>query len=363
MEQMTPKTRQSNMELLRLVAMFMIVVYHTVYYRLYNYRTESPVFSSLMIVLHIGVPLFVLISGYFGIKPSVKGIFKLYAILLFYNLVLYGYRIVSGDITFSIREFMRLWLPFSWGRVLWFFKVYIMLYISAPVVNYLKEKMEMELLLISGFLTFYFGWFAQHPSLSNGKNIVNFVFLYLLGNMLHKMLVSWKAPSGKKRMTLAFWYIGLTIAVGLILAYPNEHVQSIGKRLFWGYNSPILLLMSVLFFCIFATFNFKSKMVNWWAGSVFAVYMIHENYWFPKDNWYNMIDLQYNSMSGTHFSAILLAECATLFISAILIDKIRAFVMQPVMPLGDYLQKKLTNAYLWVKIKNNRRIDEFLTKK
>ena len=99
MVQSATKTRQSNMELLRLVAMFMIVVYHTVYYRLYDYRSEAPIFSSLMIILHIGVPLFVLISGYFGIKPSFKGFFKLYSILLFYNLTLYGFRIISGDIS------------------------------------------------------------------------------------------------------------------------------------------------------------------------------------------------------------------------------------------------------------------------
>jgi surface polysaccharide O-acyltransferase-like enzyme len=68
------------MELLRIVAMFMILVYHTVYYVFYNYRGDSPVFASMMTLLHIGVPLFVLISGYFGIKPTTKGFIKLYLI-------------------------------------------------------------------------------------------------------------------------------------------------------------------------------------------------------------------------------------------------------------------------------------------
>lgn len=35
--------RQSNMELLRIVAMVLIVVYHTVYYILYSYRGDSPI--------------------------------------------------------------------------------------------------------------------------------------------------------------------------------------------------------------------------------------------------------------------------------------------------------------------------------
>ena len=115
-------------------------------------------------------------------------------------------------------------------------------------------------------------------------------------------------------------------------------------------------MMSVLFFLFFATFNFKSKVVNWWAGSVFAVYIIHENFWFPKVTWYNMIDLQYNSMSGIQFAAMLVAECGTLFIAAILIDKVRGLIMKPIMPLGDYLQEKTYCVYSWIKKKENAKL-------
>lgn len=132
--------RQSNMELLRIMAMFMILVYHSVYYVFYNYRGDSPIFASLVTLLHIGVPLFVLISGYFGIKPSIKGFLKLYFILLFYNLVLYGLRLVYGDVSFSYREFAKLWFPFSIGRRWWFFKVYLMLYLFSPILNFVRDK-------------------------------------------------------------------------------------------------------------------------------------------------------------------------------------------------------------------------------
>ena len=125
--------RQSNMELLRIVAMFMILVYHTVYYVFYDYRGESPIFASLMTLLHIGVPLFVLISGYFGIKPSVKGFFSFYLILLFYNFFLYVIRLVYGDVVFSYSDFLKQWFPFSIGPYFWFFKVYMMLYLLSPV--------------------------------------------------------------------------------------------------------------------------------------------------------------------------------------------------------------------------------------
>ena len=139
--QVSQSVRQSNMELLRIVAMYMIVVYHTVYYVFYNYRGESPIFASLMTILHIGVPLFVLISGYFGIKPSIKGGLKLYLILLFYNLSLYGVRVAYGDVVFSCRELLKLCFPFSIGGRWWFFKIYLMLYLFSPILNYIRDKM------------------------------------------------------------------------------------------------------------------------------------------------------------------------------------------------------------------------------
>lgn len=129
-----PKSvRESNMELLRIVAMYMILVYHVVFYELYDYRANDPVFASLVTVLHIGVPLFVLISGYFGIKPTLKGFLKLYLALLFYNLLFYAIRCLLGDEQFSLKPFVKLFFPFSIGKRWWFFKVYLMLYLIIAV--------------------------------------------------------------------------------------------------------------------------------------------------------------------------------------------------------------------------------------
>ena len=331
--------RQSNLELLRIVAMFMILVYHTVYYVLYDYRNEAPIFSSLLILLHIGVPLFVLISGYFRIKPTVKGFFRLYSILVFYNLVFYGIKLVGGDVLFSRTEFLRLWFPFSLGRRYWFFKVYIMLYIVSPILNYLIDNKEGgKLLIISGILTFYWGWFAHHPSLSDGKNIVNFVFLYLLGNCLRYFKS--EDENRRKRFIFLGAFLLLSSCVGVALYSSNARIMGILKRLFWEYNSPILILMSVLFFLIFTTFSFKNKLVNWVASSAFAVYLVHENQWFFRDQWYSMVESQYLNNSGFLFAILLLSECALLFTMAILLDKFRSLFFVPLMALGDWIQEQ-----------------------
>ena len=78
--------RQSSFELMRLLAQFMIVYYHIL---LFLSATEnSQIIKALQIPVHIGVPLFVIISGYFGIKPSPKGLLKLLSIMFIYTVPL-----------------------------------------------------------------------------------------------------------------------------------------------------------------------------------------------------------------------------------------------------------------------------------
>ena len=331
--------RQSNMELLRIVAMFMIVVYHTVYYVFYDYRGDSPFFASLMTLLHIGVPLFVLISGYFGIKPSKKGALRLYVILLFYNLLFYGLRLICGDVSFSYKAFIKLFFPFSIGSRYWFFKVYLMLYIMSPILTFVRDEGGgRKLLIISGLITFYWGWFAHHPSLWDGKNLINFIFLYMLGGWLR---VSFDCTDKKivRKYSIVVYLVIVTI-IGWLLYFSNESIQDTIKRLCYGYNSPVLILMSVTFFLFFASFDFKSKLVNWIASSVFAVYLVHENYWFYRDQWYSFLEHQYLTYHWTLFVPVLLVECFALFVGAILLDKIQRIITSPIMPLCGYVQNR-----------------------
>lgn len=342
--------RQSNIELLRIVAMFMILVFHIVFYKLYDYRTDTPLFASLMTLLHIGVPVFILISGYFGIKPSIKGVFNLYLLLLFYNLLFYCTRLALGDVIFSLREFACLWLPFSYGKSYWFFKVYIMFYILTPVVNKLKcSVLDVyrggQILLLFGFLTFYFGWFAHSPSLLDGKNVVNFTFIYLLGDWL-KIAFPINSQNRKHyRRIFLYAYLIVALVVGLALYFSPTIIQDVLKRICWGYNSPILILMSVFFFLLFTTFDFKSKTVNWIASSTFAVYLVHENPYFFVREWYDFIVVQYTNNNLFIFFIVLISSCIVLYILAILLDKVRGVIIPTKILLNgiQYCSEKTVN--------------------
>ena len=74
---MTQKIRESNFELLRIFAMFCIVLYHLMLESSNAFGYTDLALRPLWMPLHMGVPLFILISGYFHIKPSFKGFTKL----------------------------------------------------------------------------------------------------------------------------------------------------------------------------------------------------------------------------------------------------------------------------------------------
>lgn len=87
------KSRKSNFELMRIIAMLMIVLWHVIIYGnilgIYYNSFMSSLFSFLKFFLVIYVNLFMLLTGYFQISTKFKfsKIIKIISQLIFYNTV------------------------------------------------------------------------------------------------------------------------------------------------------------------------------------------------------------------------------------------------------------------------------------
>lgn len=112
-------------------------------------------------------------------------------------------------------------------------------------------------------------------SLRSGKNLANFILVYCCGNMLSRYRDKWKQ--------INFFPIFMSFIVlngFMITSYvfvPFEMGRKVLWHLFFPYTSPFLLLNAILVFCIFGKMNIKSPVVNYFAGSSFAIYLIHSN--------------------------------------------------------------------------------------
>lgn len=266
--------RESNIELLRLIAQFFIVYYHILMICVVPF-TDNPIFKALEIPTHIGVILFVLISGYFGIHPTSKGILKLLFIFLVYSIPEVYFKARHAS---SILELGESFLFFSHTHF-WFIRTYVFLYLLSPMVNMFIEKARKKqlvyMLCALFFISIYIGNVGGDPTLNDGKNIANFIFIYMLGFFLRSHSFIFEKVKISLLLT-TFIILNAILIVGYTLASDN-FVGKVLWHIAYPYSSPVLLLNSILFFLMFCRISFQSRIINYLAKSSLAIYLIHAN--------------------------------------------------------------------------------------
>lgn len=213
--------RESNIELLRIIAMLMIVLLHMNYFSLGEVHFEEiqatpyssfwRIFAEQLCI--IGVDVFVMISGWFGIKPHIKGVCTLLFQVLFWGIVIFICGVFCG-LNISIKPMARvLWF----GSYYWFIISYIGLYILAPVLNSFitrSSKKEYLTVLICFFLAeFIYGWLVDSKDFNNGYSIISFIGMYLLARYIRLYSTDLKRLSPS---TCLFLYFFLTLIPSVI---------------------------------------------------------------------------------------------------------------------------------------------------
>ena len=164
------ETRLSGVELLRIIAMAMVVLVHTDYWALGEpsldfCRTEFLKASGQYLVESFAivcVNCFVFISGWFSIRQSVKGFANLLFQILFYSFLLYFSFCAAGIIPFDIKGFIAHSNFFDY----WFLACYIALYLLSPILNtFIDNATKVVARSTIWFfiaLDLIFGWFVDY---------------------------------------------------------------------------------------------------------------------------------------------------------------------------------------------------------
>lgn len=180
--------RNSSFELLRILCMFGIVSMHIfgVFYE--TAQGINQVFGVLINSLfNMGVSIFMLISGYFGINGSVKKYLKLELEVLFYSginlLIMIAAR---GDLNLT----QMIWsvAPVMSGKY-WYITTYMLLMIFSQYINQIAEKLEkirFEKLLLLMFLVFSLipTIIRFHVMNDGGKGLMNMLLMYWIGRYI-----------------------------------------------------------------------------------------------------------------------------------------------------------------------------------
>lgn len=197
MEAISEKSkRSSNIELLRIIAMYIIVLHHCTVHGVFSYWHNN---TSLVQHINnflctflasggkIGVTIFVLISGYFLCMQDFKltRFFKVYLNTLFYSILFLMLSLLIGTHHIGWEALKASFLPFT-CKAYWFISAYLLLYIFSPLLNTILKhikpgKIKLYLILASVFWIFL-------PLITNIKLfysiLLYFFYLYILGGAI-----------------------------------------------------------------------------------------------------------------------------------------------------------------------------------
>lgn len=139
------KTRDSGVELLRIILMFQVIFLHICDNGFsVNHLEWGGIHELIYWVHHIfsrcPVYVFILISGYFSVtsKATMKSIWpkakSIYSSALFYSIGVTFFLLILGISDIGKKDILKSFLPFT-ARTWYFISVYLIVLILSPVVN------------------------------------------------------------------------------------------------------------------------------------------------------------------------------------------------------------------------------------
>lgn len=323
--------RQTNMEILRILAMIMVLIIHADFLSLGGPATRPSGVEELVnsvtrtwieMLGLVAVNVFVLISGWFGIKASLRGacnfLFQVFAIGLFALMI----KLLAYPPPFNTLTIKDLACMFGATPGMWFVPSYLCLYLLAPLMNYFCEntgKAAVRNVIICFFLfQTVWGWIRGVGNIHGGYSAISFIGLYMLARYLRLYCDT----SGIRRWTLL--YLGMSIT--LTIYYYIQSGLPLAGMVAINYCNPLVIIEAVALLLLFSNLHIRqSNIINYVASSCFAVYLFHSAE--PVMPWFK----QFNAdvYQATHGVLTLLAMggiVMTFFIVAILLDQPRKWL-------------------------------------
>ncbi len=337
------KSRLSNIELLRFIAMLMILGLHANFLTFGGfYPNIAPFERAFLEQLCIpAVNVFVLISGWFSIKPSAKGFINLLFQVIFYYLSIFAILAALGKAQLSL-DFIKSAIII--GGDYWFVTSYIVLYIVAPLLNRFIEHSNkhqiVTFLIIFYSIQTYYGWiFKDYEHFAYGYSAFSFIGLYVLARFLRLYGQDFKIFKLCKTTDLGFFLMITLLATIINIGLSKKNIAAMNQL---SYNNPLVILQAVFLLLAFCKMSFKSKFVNWLGGSAFAIYLIHCHSLVLFPYFTPFIKSLDNGGSDVLLFFKIVGVLLIIAIACIVVDKFRILLWKTILKIGP-LNRALTS--------------------
>ena len=321
--------RNSSFELLRIICMLMIVAGHVIISHEDTSIADHYISQLVRSFTVCAVNVFVMISGFFGIRFKLDRLIRMDLQVWFYAVSSLVFLIVVRNHIFVLKKDCLIFLPII-TKQYWFVTAYFALYLISPWLNkYIQviDKKELESLLILGGGLFYlwptFNYLvnANQLIMDAGYGIVNFVYLYLLGRYIR--IFGFLRNLSRKGLIL--FYVCSAILLFLcqeILSY----LLGFQFSSWLSYNTIFVLAESVFMILLFERKEISSRTINTIAAPALAVYLFHMA---PPDLWNYIVKmLRINNFHGFMYLIILFVLPVLIYFTAFVIERVRLCVFE-----------------------------------
>lgn len=354
------KKRISNIELLRIIAMFMIVASHLACHGVqhcndsinaYKIWQAGSTFNKIFVSFltpggMIGVACFFMITGYFNIEKnsfSLKKVvlqgsfYGLFSVLLLVvaKIMKYNFEDIDFSVLFSTAV-KSIFVPITNGNVWWFLTAYVYLMLLTPFLNRVAQKLNKK-----GYLFFIlFVWlvvysldgtlFGLYWSVQRG------VLFYLIGGYI-KINIDVKRFKAKSKekiiltlVAVLSWVVdfaAMFVTDGkryIVNNKPGNIMDTIGVVFGNGFILAIpVVICSISIFVLFLSFEFENKFVNNIAKTTFGVYLIHDSVFARSFIWHGILKVDTVLYKSGLFPVYAMCSIVAVFIICSFVDMIR----------------------------------------
>ena len=338
------KNRESGIELLRIIAMLLIVLHHEVMHNALPVLDQELSVRKLTLQLFyftpgkVGIALFFIISAWFvvdktpSLRLSCRKVWILERELLFWSLCLGAVTLYKVPEERTIESLWKILFPLS-RNTWWYATSYaIFLFLSPFLVRGLRalgKKYHGQCCLAMGFL---WGVLTLIPNsnLEISLNSMGFIYVFVL--------IAYYKWNMRPFQTATAWEMFLISIIVILLWNVIVSFATVGHsdRIYeyllclereW---SVLSLALSFGLFLLFCRLHFQSRIVNSCAASTFGIYLITEHYyvrgilwqqWFNLSNWYD-------TYSAPVILLIVFVIGIAVFVVTLILDKVRALLFK-----------------------------------
>ena len=257
--------RNTNIEILRIAAIVFVVIGHLC--KWHNQQFGCAEIETYPIT-NSGVDIFIIITGYWGIKPSLNKVVSLLVTMFYYGIVSVLILYLLGSLSFLdllVNLLKAFWIFSGW----WFMLSYLALFLFSPLLDYLLqqiEKIRNFYIVVFAFIDFVVqtntdGFYGLSVF---GGALLHFIVLYLIGRELNLRNIRCKYSS------LVFVIVTIILFVLNTKGFESYFLIA-GKD-----TSPLVVVQSVsLLMMAFSGPQIHVAWINKIASFAFPVYLLH----------------------------------------------------------------------------------------